>query len=95
MWQRWNMRQRGMSRDPRYSIVSEVTASYGAQHAEPQPIDNVIQRMGTPDEVAEAVAFLASPHTSFMYGTPLIVDGGKLVRRVSLHTSIGQRVDFR
>jgi NAD(P)-dependent dehydrogenase (short-subunit alcohol dehydrogenase family) len=61
-------------------MVSEVTASYEAQHAEPQPIDNVIQRMGTPEEVAEAVAFLASPRASFMYGTPLIVDGGKLAR---------------
>jgi len=33
-------------------------------------------RMGTPEEVAKAVVFLASPASSFTSGTNLIVDGG-------------------
>jgi 3-oxoacyl-[acyl-carrier protein] reductase len=38
-------------------------------------------RMGTPQEVAHAVAFLASPAASFITGTNIVVDGG-FTRRV-------------
>jgi NAD(P)-dependent dehydrogenase (short-subunit alcohol dehydrogenase family) len=33
-------------------------------------------RLGTPDEVAEAVAFLASADSSYITGTEMFVDGG-------------------
>ena len=33
-------------------------------------------RLGTPDEVAKAVVFLASDDSSFITGTGLFVDGG-------------------
>ncbi len=42
---------------------------------------NPTGRMGTPEEVAAAVAFLASPLSAFTTGTNLIVDGG-LTQRV-------------
>ena len=35
-----------------------------------------LKRFGTPDEVAAAVLFLASPEAAFIVGTELIVDGG-------------------
>ncbi|MDX1624228.1 MAG: SDR family NAD(P)-dependent oxidoreductase [Gemmatimonadota bacterium] len=36
---------------------------------------NPMGRMGTPEEVARAIAFLASPAASFVSGTNLLVDG--------------------
>ncbi|CAI6274272.1 unnamed protein product [Periconia digitata] len=35
-----------------------------------------MKRMGTPDEVADAVLFLCSPQASFIQGHALVVDGG-------------------
>ena len=36
-------------------------------------------RVGTPEEVAEAVAWLASPRSAFTTGHALVLDGGRLI----------------
>ena len=41
---------------------------------------HLLNRVGTPREVALAVLFLASDEASFITATPLLVDGGYLAR---------------
>ncbi|MEZ5896010.1 MAG: SDR family oxidoreductase [Parvularculaceae bacterium] len=49
---------------------------------EPKSARNTVplNRIGDPEEVAEAVFFLASPASSYITGQTLYVDGGRLVR---------------
>jgi 3-oxoacyl-[acyl-carrier protein] reductase/bacilysin biosynthesis oxidoreductase BacG len=55
------MRERGVDRE---------TASAGFWRA------NVLQRMGTPEEVADTVAFLVSDRATFITGSTISIDGG-------------------
>ena len=36
--------------------------------------------VGTPEELAAAIAFMASHEASFIHGTTLVVDGGRLAQ---------------
>ncbi|GGZ35932.1 3-hydroxybutyrate dehydrogenase [Streptomyces poonensis] len=38
--------------------------------------DSAVKRLIEPEEVAEAIAYLCGPHTSFVTGTSLVLDGG-------------------
>ncbi|WP_422743296.1 SDR family NAD(P)-dependent oxidoreductase [Mycobacterium sp. WMMD1722] len=54
-------------------VGAEAGAAFKAQLAEGVPIG----RLGRAEEVAAAVAFLASDESSFMYGANLDIDGGE------------------
>jgi 3alpha(or 20beta)-hydroxysteroid dehydrogenase len=38
--------------------------------------ENPFRRLGTPEEVADVVAFIASERSSFVTGANILVDGG-------------------
>lgn len=52
--------------------ADELIALWGRAHP--------VGRVGKPEEIAEAIAFLAGPHARFITGTELKVDGGVLAK---------------
>lgn len=63
------------------SIDTEMlTEAYSKTHLDRQWGQNPLGRIGTPEDVAWAVLFLASDEASFITGSELVVDGGHHAR---------------
>lgn len=59
-------------------LIRELFDSYENPEAQRRLIENrqVMKRIGTPEDIGHAAAFLASDNASFITGTELFVDGG-------------------
>jgi len=60
--------------------VAALDAGVRDEYVKKQVADHPIGRIGEPEEIAEAVLFLASGKSSFMTGAALVVDGGFLAK---------------
>ena len=71
------------------STLTGMTEHNAADPAMREIIDVMpLKRWGQPAEIAEAVTFLAGPHSSFVTGIVLPVDGGWSAGRMSLSSGI-------
>jgi NAD(P)-dependent dehydrogenase (short-subunit alcohol dehydrogenase family) len=64
-------------------MVDEQATDLGLSREEATKLftaDHLIQRLVTPDEVSDAVLWLASPQSSMVTGVALPIDGGLLAR---------------
>ena len=72
----------GAARHPRQrhrvgnNIRASGTDQYGGEMLEMARKATLIKRLGTPEEVARAIVFLASHRNDFMTGTVMGFDGG-------------------
>ena len=62
-------------------ITTDMTAAYLADPAnlERALIRHPLGRLGTPEDIADVVAFLCSPHARFITGQSLNVSGGFVI----------------
>ena len=58
------------------TILTEGLEGYGAEQIAAWERRFPLGRLGTPEEVAAVIAFLASPAASYVTGTTVVVDGG-------------------
>ncbi len=60
-------------------IATDMTAALGPEQRKALEAQIPLERLGRPEDVAAAVAFLASEHAAYITGQVLVVDGGMVM----------------
>jgi 3-oxoacyl-[acyl-carrier protein] reductase len=60
-------------------IATDMTAALGDDQRKALEGQIPLERLGSPADIASAVAFLASDHASYITGQVLVVDGGMVM----------------
>ncbi len=74
---RFNSIHPGNIDTPLFRKLAEMVDKDGVDHAiEMLSVTNPLRRMGTPEDVAYGILYLASDESSYVNGTELVIDGG-------------------
>ena len=60
-------------------IATDMTAALGPEQTQALESQIPLARLGRPEDIASAVAFLASAHAAYITGQVLVVDGGMVM----------------
>jgi NAD(P)-dependent dehydrogenase (short-subunit alcohol dehydrogenase family) len=74
---RFNSVHPGNIETPLFRHIADKVDSKGVGHAvEMLSVTNPLRRMGTPEDVAYGILYLASDESAYVNGTELVIDGG-------------------
>ncbi len=74
---RFNSVHPGNIQTPLFRKIAQVVDPQGVDHAiKMLSVTNPLRRMGTPEDVAYGILYLASDESSYVNGTELVIDGG-------------------
>jgi NAD(P)-dependent dehydrogenase (short-subunit alcohol dehydrogenase family) len=74
---RFNSVHPGNIQTPLFRQIAKAVDPLGEKHAiEMLSVTNPLRRMGTPEDIAYGILYLASDESSYVNGTELVIDGG-------------------
>lgn len=85
---RFNSVHPGNIETPLFRKLAEMVDKKGVGHAvEMLSVTNPLNRMGTPEDVAYGILYLASDESSYVNGTELVIDGGYISMPFAIYES--------
>ena len=74
---RFNSVHPGNIKTPLFEKLVDEVDTLGVEHADHMlSVTNPLNRMGTPEDIAYGILYLASDESSYVNGTELVIDGG-------------------
>jgi NAD(P)-dependent dehydrogenase (short-subunit alcohol dehydrogenase family) len=85
---RFNSIHPGNIHTPLFEKLTEMVDPGGVKHANLMlSVTNPLNRMGTPEDIAYGVLYLASDESSYVNGTELVIDGGYITMPFPIYTT--------